>query len=109
MIVIGFKRHGREISLDIAGHADKGELAGTICACASMLAYTVAQTLMQLHDAGRLRKPCVELASGNGHVCVRLDSNSSDEVLHTFYVAQNGYRLLAANYPDNVRIETYLN
>lgn len=109
MIVIEFTHKGREVRLDIEGHADSGELAGTICACTSILAYTVAQTLTQLHDAGRLQKPHVDLTSGSGHVCVRMNDECADEVLHTYYVAQSGYRLLAANYPENVRIATFLN
>lgn len=109
MITVSFIHNGRDVGLDLTGHADKGELAGAICACASTLAYTVAQTLSELHDAGRLRKPHITLASGNGHIRVRVNLENCDEVLHTFYVVQNGFRLLAANYPENVRIVTYLN
>lgn len=108
-VKFSFSDDGKTIVLSSSGHADaapRGE--DTVCAAASILAYTVAQEITDLRTEGKLRrKPTVRLGPGSAVLTCKPTKGAYAEALHTFKVAQTGYRLLAANFPDHVRVHTF--
>lgn len=102
------KQSGK-VSLRLTGHARAAEHGKDIvCAAASILAYTVAQTLQFMHEDGTLKdKPVYQLNAGDALVEATTDEESYSEVLHTFFVAQVGYHLLSHNYPQYVELTSF--
>ena len=98
------------ISLKLSGHAGAAEKGqDIICSAASMLAYTVAQAVQYMHAEGGLRKkPRIEMADGSANIVVKPKDESYAEALHTFFVAQVGYSLLAHNYPQFVELKPFV-
>ena len=89
-----------------AGQAEKGQ--DIVCASASMLAYTLAQNIIFLQDKGIFKgNPRVIFKDGNAHISCRPKKTSMGEVLHTFFVVQVGYSLLAHNYPQYVALTMF--
>ena len=108
-IHIRYDRDSREASLELKGHAGQAEVGQDIvCASASILAYTVAQIVEAMHHHGDFASPpTILLDSGNATIlCKAKDDDIYAEVLHTFFVVQTGYRLLAHNYPQFVELIT---
>lgn len=97
------------ITLKLTGHAGqakKGE--DIVCAAASILAYTVAQALQFLYEEGGLKKkPYLKLEQGNTVIAAKPRDDTYAEALHTFFVAQVGYHLLAHNYPQYVTLSSF--
>lgn len=89
-----------------AGQAKKGE--DIVCASASILAYTVAQAIQFMYEQGELqKKPRIKLAEGDSVIVAKPKPESYAEALHTFFVAQVGYHLLAHNYPQYVALSSF--
>lgn len=97
------------ITLKVTGHAGqakKGE--DIVCASASILAYTVAQAIQFMYEEGDLQKqPYIKLDDGNTTIIAKPKAGSYTEALHTFFVAQVGYHLLAHNYPQYVALSSF--
>ena len=97
------------ITMKLTGHAgaaNKGQ--DIVCSAASILAYTVAQTMEYMHAEGGLRKkPRIEFADGDATIVAKPKDDSYAEALHTFFVAQVGYSLLAHNYPQFVELKSF--
>lgn len=109
MITASFSRNDNGITLRLKGHAGmakKGE--DIVCASASILAYTVAQSLQFLFDEGGLEEnPLIRLDSGDTEITAIPKDTSYKEALHIFFVAQVGYSLLAHNYPQYVELHSF--
>ena len=106
---IGYRSDRRECALKVKGHAGQAEVGQDIvCASASILAYTVVQIVKAMDSHKDLEEtPTVNLESGDAIVlCRAKDDYLYSEVLHTFFVVQTGYALLAHNYPQYVQIIT---
>lgn len=103
------KEEGKFISLRIEGHAGQAEVGKDIvCSAASILAYTVAQTITQMHKQGWLKKkPHINLKEGNSLITCVPKEEYYDECLMVFFVAEVGYHLLATNYPQFVGINLF--
>ena len=97
------------ISLKVRGHAEAAEKGrDIICASASVLAYTVAQAMEHMYAEGGLRKkPRIEFAGGDATIVAKPKDDSYAEALHTFFVVQVGYSLLAHNYPQYVELKPF--
>ena len=97
------------ITLKLTGHAGqakKGE--DIVCSAASILAYTVAQTLQfQYEEGGLKKKPHLKLKSGDTAIVAKPKPEHYEEALHTFFVAQVGYSLLAKTYPQYVELSSF--
>lgn len=109
MIKISFSRDGETISLRVNGHAGQAEMGQDIvCASASILAYTVAQTLQYIDAQGGLKeRPHLNLKSGYAEIICKPTEEYAGEVLQTFFVAEVGYTLLAHNYPQYVELKMF--
>lgn len=99
----------RSIVLAVNGHAgyeDRGK--DIICSASSILAYTVAQCVSDLHKDGKLlKKPTIKLDKGNAKIVCKPTEDAYVETLHVFFVAERGYALLASNYPEYVRLKPF--
>ena len=97
------------ITLKLTGHAgqaNKGE--DIVCSAVSILAYTVAQSLQFMYEQGELqKKPHIKLAEGDTIIVAKPKAEAYAEALHTFFVAQVGYHLLAHNYPQYVTLSSF--
>lgn len=111
MISVAFSanKDAGSITLKLTGHADaakKGE--DIVCSAATILAYTVAQTLQFMYEDGALqKKPHLKLENGDAFIVAKPKPESHAEALHTFFVAQVGYHLLAQSYPQCVELTTF--
>lgn len=107
MIRAKFYMKNDSIHMSLKGHAGAAPIGeDLICAGATMMAYTVAQAVQFMHDAGKLKKrPKISLKDGNADIVVTPREEDYAEALHTFYVAQCGIHLLAHNYPEHVKLE----
>lgn len=106
MINAKFTAAGGSIMLQLQGHAGaapKGK--DLICAAASMLAYTLAQTMEFMQEEGGLQvKPTIRLEEGDVLILAKPKPDRYAEALHAFFVTQAGYHLLEHNYPQNVKL-----
>ena len=111
MITAEFTTHkdSGSISLRMTGHAGAAEAGSDIvCAAASILAYTVAQTLQFMHEQGAMqKKPHIRLKEGDTLIVAKPKEESYAETLHTFFVAQVGFHLLSHNYPQYVELKSF--
>ena len=98
--VVGLEMSGH------AGHGKKGE--DIVCSAASILAYTVAQTVAHMAAQGKLLDaPQIVLEPGKCHVSAKPGKDTFYEVFHSFFVVQVGFYLLATRYPENVKLESF--
>ena len=97
------------ITMKLTGHAGQDEHGKDIvCSAASILAYTVAQTLQfQYEEGGLKKKPHLKLESGDTVIIAKPKPERYEEALHTFFVAQVGYCLLAKTYPQYVTLSSF--
>ena len=97
------------ITLKLTGHAGQAKSGEDIvCSAASILAYTVAQTLQfQYEEGGLKKKPHIKLAPGDTVIIAKPKPEYYEEALHTFFVAQVGYCLLANTYPQYVELSSF--
>ena len=95
------------LRLSMAGHAGAGKKGSDIvCAAASMLACTAGESARQLYRQGALAQdPTVCLAPGYARVEVRPNPDSREAANQLFSVLSTGFSLLAAQYPDHVKLE----
>ena len=103
------KEEGTYISMCVEGHAGQAEIGKDIvCSAASILAYTVGQTLVQMDKQGWLKKkPHINLKEGKGLITCVPKEKYFDECLMVFFVAEVGYSLLRNNYPQYVDVKTF--
>lgn len=97
------------IILRLTGHAGAGAKGhDTICAGASMLAYTLAQVLTFMYEESSLHKrPNLNLKEGDTLIVAKPVAGRYNECLHAFYVVQVGYALLARSYPQYVELISF--
>lgn len=111
MIKVSFKRDkdSKEISMFVYGHAGQNSLGNDIvCSAASILAYTVAQTIRYIESQGGLEKePCIALDEGDAVITCHPKEEYAGEVLQTYFVAEVGYSLLAHNFPRFVDLKVF--
>ena len=100
--------HDGSVTMDMNGHAVR-EFGSdnAVCAAATMLAYTLWQSLQLLYENNRLlEKPDVRISSGLVHIFARPKEYSAGDVLMAFWVVQAGMFCLSKNYPNDVTLTT---
>ena len=106
MIEVTFTESGKKLSLRLEGHARYAEVGKDIvCASASILAYTVAQYVMEAENNGDLvSPPQIQLDIGD----TIISCEPSEAILHGMHdmysFAKMGYAILEYNYPQYVRL-----
>lgn len=106
MVQVRFEENGKEIRLEMEGHANYGPDGGDIlCAAASILAYTAAQTVSYLAAQEKLEaEPEICLEKGNVRICIRPCEEHYGEALYAYFVCQVGFDMLAKAYPRYVQM-----
>ena len=106
MISVTIATEGKNLSLRLEGHAEYAEVGKDIvCASASILAYTVAQFVMEAEHKGDLvSPPCIQLDIGDALVVCEPGEDAFYAVQNAYLFAKMGYAILAHNYPQNVRL-----
>ncbi len=98
------------LTLKVTGHsgaANRGE--DLVCAAASILMMTAAQDAHDLYTDGRLKeKPYLKLKSGRGKVEMVPTDAAAAEALHTLFIIQKGFLVLAANEPRFVKVRPFI-
>lgn len=111
MITITFEytEDKKNLILNVKGHAATAEKGkDLVCAAASILATTLAQCVRQYADEGKTKKkPTIRLNEGDACITCKPRKDVYSEALHSFYVIQTGYALLAAAYPDYVTLNPF--
>lgn len=94
---------------EVKGHAGFAELGkDVVCAGASMYAMGLAQSVLQMRQAGKLQKiPNVRVKNGEVFVVAKPKPEHEAELRHYFYMAQVGFRLLQEAYPDHLSLKMY--
>ena len=106
MVKVSFKTAENDESFIIiveghAGQADPGQ--DIICASASILVYTLAQTVTDMHNAGRLRKkPRIRIENGDAEIVLKPKKGFFSEAFLTVHTIKRGFDLLCSNFPDFV-------
>lgn len=104
MVTVEFTQSGKGFCLVVYGHArtaPKGE--DLVCCAASALAYTAAQSALDLYGEGLLQKfPETILQSGNAQVAALATEEGATRVQQMFATVATGLQLLARQYPENV-------
>ena len=104
MIKVVYHRDLHMLTMD--GHAQSGEKGhDLVCASASILAYTLAQFVKNMKDAGQIRYPTIELKEGCAFIACNPSSRIRDAVKLAFDTVCAGFELLARDYPDNISYE----
>lgn len=98
-----------EFELQLSGHAGYAPAGSdVVCAAASMLAYTAAQEVLRVESGGKLReKPHIVLDKGNSEVSCEFAGNALCEAKILYRIIKSGYALLAANFPDHVKLSVF--
>ena len=92
--------------LTIEGHAQSAEKGhDLVCASATILAYTLAQFVKNMNDAGQIRYPTLELKDGFTLIDCNPPSRIKNSVKLAFDTVCAGFELLARDYPDNISYE----
>lgn len=104
MLRIEMARYGGTYILRLEGHAGQADVGqDVVCAAASILCYTAAQTALDLYDAGKLRKkPRVDVEAGDSTVTICPKRDKVAEVLIALRTIETGFALLAHHYPEYV-------
>lgn len=99
----------RSITLTVTGHAGQAPAGqDIICSSATILMYTVAQMAQYMYSRDKLKKkPHITMGDGDASITVKPKDAYYGEALHTFFVAQVGYSLLAHNYPQFVELTMF--
>lgn len=109
MTKVMFREHRDtgSIEMRVQGHVGF-DVAGKdlVCAGASMLALTVAQSIEAMGD--RLQKqPNITVRKGTVRVVAKPRPEHYAEARHVFYVGEVGYRILAEAFPQHISLSPF--
>lgn len=86
------------------GHAQHSEGNDVVCAAASMLFYTLAESLLKAKHMLRHKKLEIKAVSGDSKISCNPISKYIPNINLMLWVFCNGMQLLANNYPDCVEL-----
>lgn len=110
MITASFKRDKDRqcICMTLRGHARQDNPGKDIvCASASILAYTLAQTLKYIQSQGGIHKLRIKIDSGDAKITCYPTEEFYDVVLHTYLTTEVGISLLEHNFPEYVELSMF--
>ncbi len=101
--MINVKYDRENLILKMKGHAESNPGGpDVICACATMLMYTLAQNVKFLEDAGVAKD--VHIITEEGHAVVSCSPVEEKEtLLCVFDTITTGFLMLHGNYPENIK------
>lgn len=106
MVHFVFGKKDGKLFLTARGHAGTAEYGkDLVCAAATMLAYTLAQSACVLNAEGKLiDEPTINIASGDADISFTPSAGHEAEAETTMKVIENGAQCLSGVYPDNVQV-----
>ncbi len=106
MINVTLTESGNKLSLRVEGHAGYAEIGeDTVCASATILAFTLAQFVKNAWEKGELvASPEIKLERGDAFISCEPTEETANETQDVYAFAMLGYQLLAHNYPQYVRL-----
>jgi uncharacterized protein YsxB (DUF464 family) len=109
MLKATFTEKGKILSLQLKGHAGYAEVGkDIICSSASILAYTVAQFVMEAENKGDLVSHAeIRLDSGDTVISCEPTEDAMSSIQSVYSFAKMGYALLAHNYPQYVQLNMF--
>ena len=110
MIKASFTRtEDKTLLFKVDGHAGQDDNGHDIvCSAASILAYTLAQTMRYIEEQkGFELKPVIQLSEGQATILVRPKEEYEGETLQSFFTIEVGFSLLAQNYPQYVELKPF--
>lgn len=109
MVTITAKHNFDEkmLCLETKGHAGYDKPGRDIvCASVSILMYTLAQVVKDMHDSGAIGECAIMFSDGDACIkCRCRDQYAFNEALQNYSVIEVGCSLLAHNYPQYVSLE----
>lgn len=98
-----------KLTLKLSGHAGQADIGHDIvCASCSILAYTVAQLVKNAETLGDLKSPAkIKLENGDAYISCKPTEDAYETILGIYMFAEVGYRLLAHNYPEFVKLTSF--
>lgn len=110
MIDVELRRFGSTYILHMEGHAGQADIGhDVVCAAATILCYTAAQTALDMHGAGKLRKkPRVDVEAGDSTITMCPHRYAVAETLVALRTLETGFALLAHHYPEYVTFRTFM-
>ena len=104
MIRVVYHRTFKKVSIE--GHAFSGEPGhDLVCAAASTLAYTLANTVENMSAANQCKDKKISLEIGKAFITCRPVLRYTNTVTLLFDTLCSGFALLAHNYPENISYE----
>lgn len=104
MIHVVYHRIYNKVTIE--GHALSGEPGhDLVCASASILAYTLANTVENMSKAYQCKDKQIILDTGNALITCRPVSRYVNIATLLFDTLCAGFELLALNYPENISYE----
>lgn len=106
MIKVVYYRSSNKITID--GHALSGESGhDLVCAAASILTYTLANTVDNMVAAKQCKDKRILLESGHAVIVCRPLSRYASVVKLLLDTICSGFEILAKNYPQNILYEIH--
>lgn len=104
MVRVEFSRCGGTYVLRMTGHAGQANVGhDVVCAAATILCYTAAQTALDLYEQGKLRKkPRTDVDRGDATVTLCPRQDAAGEAAVALRTVATGFALLAHHYPEYV-------
>lgn len=98
-----------KLTMRVKGHAGQNNVGyDIVCSAVSILTYTLAQTMKNMFEGHQLKKkPILKLEIGDGEISVQAKKESYAETLHSFYVVEVGFILLANQYPQYIQLTRF--
>lgn len=109
MLNVEMKKCGSTYVLHMEGHAGQADVGHDIvCAAASILCYTAAQTALDMRDRGELRKkPRIDVEAGESVITLCPAKDAEAEAIVALRTVATGFALLAHHYPEYVRFTSF--
>ena len=104
MIKVTYHRDFNRVTVE--GHALSGEAGHDLaCASASILAYTLAEFVKNMNEAGQIAFPAINLNKGYALIACNTPGQFKNSVTLAFDTVCAGFEILAQSYPDNISYE----
>ena len=105
MTNVKYVQEGNKHSLEICGHAGYNPGCDIVCSGASVLAYTLLETINGEEEKGNIEIRESSVSEGEVKIIFREHTDSHDRINGIMNAIMTGYEMLADQYPNNVVVE----
>ena len=109
MVQVRFYINKGQLCLKVEGHANAGPKGeDVVCAGASVLAATLADTVTLMRAHGELEKdPYIKMDTGHAVIKARPTENGKGKLLLAFGMIATGMSAIARNYPRFITLQLF--